>query len=495
MKIILGTKQKIKIFLIASTILLVFFFQPLVLVAANEENTPDMFSKISNGIVKIVTSCTDENGNFYYVTGGSGFIVGTNNSEQYILTDYHLVNPSEHDYEQIRRGVGLPVSAKLTPQISLYFDGGITINATVVAASKEMGYSLLKADTELTQFTAVSLGTTASVSRKDELYLIGYFGEYSLLGQDTLPAPVLEYSNHTVTSIERETCLLTIDGYPSSENTGAPLISESGAVVGMITYKPETDSTQVIPAESLIAMLETLNITYYDTNPANDYNIADSATIEAFEQLLSECQQDVILNASNYSKSSLKKYKAAIEEALELTAKDNITKDDYLNCIDKLKKAKSKLKPHNFVYQIIQLILAIIIFALLVLNYKQRQKEHKMLSSLHPETRVKKKKRKQLAALIRIDTNEVIWITKKGLRIGKNKKEVDYCIYHEPTVSRYHAAILYEHERFFIIDNYSTNKTGINHSYIEPDKLYELFDEDTISIANINFTFRYMPDN
>lgn len=470
----------------------VFFslWRPVLTFAKETPEIPQEVEEASKNVVEVITSCVDDSGNTYYVHSGNGFVIGTDESEKYILTDYKLVTPSEEDYKQIRYGVGLSNEAILTTKIFLYFPSDITIEATITTASEQVGYALLKPSTPIGNIGSMALGTTSNISRKQQLFLVGYSGEFSLLGKDSITASDLETTECNVTAIERDPISLQIDGYFSAGKTGSPLMDSQGIVVGMVTYS-EHDSLQVIPVEVLKNPLETLGITYSNTDPGSNYNIADKDIIEEFHNLLLTCQQDVTENSSRYSKGSLKKYKTAIQQAMEISKKENATRDEYEECIEALNKARRRLKPYNFTYYIIEFILLLLILFFLQLNIRQTLKGKKMKASLEPDIeKNRKQKHKQLAALIRLDTNEVIWLTKKGLRIGKNQKEVDYCIYNNPSVSRYHAAIIYKNEKFYIIDNHSTNKTCINNCYIEPEKACELFDEDSISIADIKFTFR-----
>lgn len=214
---------------------------------------------------------------------------------------------------------------------------------------------------------------------------------------------------------------------------------------------------EVLPADTIRELLKALNITYKTNDPTGSYNVADAEIKQELSDLLPECQKDVTLHASEYSNKTLANYKAAINTAMEIIASPDSTKDNYQECIDALKTARKKLKPHNFTQRIIQLVLLAVLLA---------------------------------AALIRTDTNEVMWLEKKELRIGSDSKKVDYCIKDNPAISRYHAAIVYKDSQFYIIDNNSTIRTFVNHSPVEPHSAVVLQDEDSISLANVSFPLR-----
>jgi FOG: FHA domain len=72
--------------------------------------------------------------------------------------------------------------------------------------------------------------------------------------------------------------------------------------------------------------------------------------------------------------------------------------------------------------------------------------------------------------------------------VGKLKKNVDYCLENE-AVSRYHAKIFQEEEKYYITDLNSRNGTFINEQVLMPYQQKELQFGDEIIFANIKYTF------
>jgi hypothetical protein len=70
--------------------------------------------------------------------------------------------------------------------------------------------------------------------------------------------------------------------------------------------------------------------------------------------------------------------------------------------------------------------------------------------------------------------------------IGKLRKNVDYCI-EKDVVSRYHAKITMEEERFYITDLNSTNGTFVNETMLQTYEKVEIRHGDTIALANLRF--------
>jgi pSer/pThr/pTyr-binding forkhead associated (FHA) protein len=85
------------------------------------------------------------------------------------------------------------------------------------------------------------------------------------------------------------------------------------------------------------------------------------------------------------------------------------------------------------------------------------------------------------------DTNyQSIPITDFPFFIGKLKKNVDYCL-KEDVVSRYHAKLLKEGDRYFLMDMNSTNGTYINGEALKTYEKKEIKQGDEISFANIKY--------
>lgn len=73
--------------------------------------------------------------------------------------------------------------------------------------------------------------------------------------------------------------------------------------------------------------------------------------------------------------------------------------------------------------------------------------------------------------------------------IGKLRKNVDFCL-EKSVVSRYHAKLTREEDRYYITDLNSTNGTFVNESPLSSYEKKELMQGDRITLANLSFEFR-----
>ena len=94
--------------------------------------------------------------------------------------------------------------------------------------------------------------------------------------------------------------------------------------------------------------------------------------------------------------------------------------------------------------------------------------------------------------IIRLSNGEQVRIHKPAFRVGKEKSYVDYFVTNNSAVSRIHADIITRNDRFFIVDNNSTNGTYINGLILEEKKETEIFDGDELKLANEKFEFHTM---
>lgn len=90
--------------------------------------------------------------------------------------------------------------------------------------------------------------------------------------------------------------------------------------------------------------------------------------------------------------------------------------------------------------------------------------------------------------LIRQKGEEQIEINRTVFRLGKENGKVDYVIDNN-VISRIHAEIVTEGDRYYLIDKKSTNKTFLNGIALQPEEKKELFDGDTVVLANEAFEF------
>ena len=93
------------------------------------------------------------------------------------------------------------------------------------------------------------------------------------------------------------------------------------------------------------------------------------------------------------------------------------------------------------------------------------------------------------AYLIKKNSFDRIDVNKPVFRIGKERSYADYSVMNNNAVSRLHADIINKNGVYFIKDNNSTNGTFVNGVRIQSNIEVEIFDGNTITLANEEFDF------
>lgn len=461
--------------------------------AASSDSAPEKVTEAESGVVHLLLSCTTPAGDTYYIRQGTGFVGGTNDGKQYILTTDSVVTATKQELSQIRKWAGLSKETSLTTEVLILTEPDVLLPATVASVGSDVPYALLTCEQTLTQASALPYELDENITRSQNAYLYGYDADGSLLGMTTPPDTAAVLRSGTITEVTSSPFSFSCDLDAGSGCAGAPLLNEDGYVLGM--FYENGDTLDVLPGSTLMELLDTLNISYKTSATANNYNVADDALKAELASLLTECQNDVTEHADEYSSKSLSNYKTAISTAMQTIADSSSSKDQYQSALDSLQSAKNKLKPKNFTLRIIELVLLGFLAFLALMNLKQYVTSRSLFLTLHPERRknnLSLNDDEKAAVLVRSNTNEMIRLTKNELRIGCDDKKVDYTITGNPAISRYHAAIIRKGNDFYLLDNHSTNHTRVNNIFLSPDKPCKLNDSDFILLADEPFVFRFL---
>ena len=153
---------------------------------------------------------------------GSGFVIGSNGSSSYILTNYHVID-----------GVS---------DIKVFFSDGKSYDATLVGGEKENDIAVLKIDVGNLQ--TVTLGDSDQLNVGEDVYAIGNpLGEltYSLTDGliSALDRLITTGSGNDSTTMN----MLQTNCAINPGNSGGPLFNSYGEVIGITTAKYSTSSS------------------------------------------------------------------------------------------------------------------------------------------------------------------------------------------------------------------------------------------------------------
>lgn len=188
----------------------------------DEQNTIDVFSKASVGVVHIKARQQEstEFGTERHSQGtGSGFIV---DEEGHVLTNYHVVGSAN--------------------RIEVYLPDGSMAVAQVVGTAPTLDLALLRV--ELTGSDGVGplpLGDSDAVAAGQKVIAVGH----PLALHNTLTVGVVSAVHRSLTSgpLELEGALLQTDAAINPGSSGGPLLDSSGEVIGIATARnPEAQN-------------------------------------------------------------------------------------------------------------------------------------------------------------------------------------------------------------------------------------------------------------
>ena len=89
----------------------------------------------------------------------------------------------------------------------------------------------------------------------------------------------------------------------------------------------------------------------------------------------------------------------------------------------------------------------------------------------------------------RILTEEKVAIKKPEFKIGKERVKTDFTITSNSAISREHLTVITHNERYFVIDQNTTNGTFVDGVEITPYTEVEIFPETHLRLADEEFVF------
>ena len=158
---------------------------------------------------------------------GSGFVISSNATESYILTNYHVIN-----------GVS---------DITVFFADGKSYDATLVGGEEENDIAVLQIDQG--NLRPVVLGDSDAISVGENVYAIGNpLGELTF----TFTGGYVSAKDRSVTMSDGTVMnMIQTDTAINSGNSGGPLFDKYGQVVGIVSAKLSSSSNSKASVEGL----------------------------------------------------------------------------------------------------------------------------------------------------------------------------------------------------------------------------------------------------
>lgn len=161
-----------------------------------------------------------------YLGRGSGFVIGVEEPIQYVVTNWHVVNPAEYGENEVR--------------IYLWFSADDFIPVGVFHSLGASDIAILRIDPAqlLFGYDPIPLTTMDTVSTGDEVYALGY-PTGSISDVTTFFHTDVTVNKGIISKITsfQGTGVYQTDAVINPGNSGGPLINDQGHIIGINTFK------------------------------------------------------------------------------------------------------------------------------------------------------------------------------------------------------------------------------------------------------------------
>lgn len=234
---------------------------------AQAKSNTDTLAQAKKGVVQIYFwAC---NSRYYGAWSGSGFAVGTAGKESNIfVTNWHVVTqddipiPMEEHIWILQEGCTIDSNGKPDPAKSISCE-------LLKTTSGYPDYAILRATEPVSGYEPLPLIPSDQVPDGSNVYALGYPGDISAVstshyGIDDITVTNGIVSQHMELNFAGNTKALLHTAQIAHGNSGGPLITEGGAVVGLNTYGTSEDGERYYAVDICYVMdaLDSLNISY-----------------------------------------------------------------------------------------------------------------------------------------------------------------------------------------------------------------------------------------
>ena len=158
---------------------------------------------------------------------GSGFVISSNATSSYIVTNYHVINNVQ--------------------DIKVFFSNGDSYDATLVGGEEDNDIAVLRI--EVGNLQTVTLGDSDALNVGENVYAIGNpLGELTF----TFTGGYVSAKDRSVTMSDGTVMnMLQTDTAINNGNSGGPLFNEYGQVIGIVSAKLSSSSSSEASVEGL----------------------------------------------------------------------------------------------------------------------------------------------------------------------------------------------------------------------------------------------------
>lgn len=518
-------------------------------VCAQEDNSEQVREA---GMLQLVVMYSDDENEMIPIQGGSGFLIGDEESgAQYVITDSEVVAVTEDTEKQIRERFDLSEDDRVSLSTQAVVSRDVMVDLQVVAKSEEMGFYVLKLSQPLFDRKPFVLCDDSMVGTAG--LSVATYGYPSALSLDTEPIfyvkeDMVESQGSIIGDDKLDNIAYICHNIEMTLGAlGGPIVNENGEVIGINQNKQTQDGYYALQITEMLSILDALGIPYVTTSQlaAQQQAILDAMVHK--EELQEVINRVEAMDSSLYYKKAWTVVETAMEAAAAVNDNEEATQEEVDVACTELATAIDNLEEKPPMWVVICIVVGVLVIVIAIVSIvlyvtRERRKQRKQekqaeftVSQAAPvfeERGVQRPDYREIvkqsevsesrgmytsglsgeivgnieqgttvlsqdgmekamqAYLVRLRTGEEIVINSAEYVLGKEPSQTDYHIKGNPAISRVHAVIMNQGMEYSIADKNATNGTFVNGVKVAPYQKTTLQNGDKIKLADEEFEFK-----
>lgn len=457
-------------------------------------------NEAKNGVVQVRVTYTDDENRIVNLWSGTGFLVNDNT----VLTCNHVVAANEEDMAYlVERYQKTVAEIQSRMKIAITVSRDVTIDATVVNSSEEMDFAILRLSTSLQGKTPLAIRSSATVEQTEQVYAIGFpavsieaqsFNTYTSDDATITEGVVSKNGPYFGSNIHYLQTSCDLD----NGNSGGPMVDENGNVIGVCAGSIPGAVAEYYYAICIDQVTEILTALGIPFTAAESVPVTPSTPVEPEPDVPEETDPVVPTTAPVLP---------------EIHVPQDIITDE------------PEPEPNNLPMILIIAAIAVAVIVVVVVVVVAGGKKKKPVAPVVPVAPVPPVTPRNSfepapttpiqgvgettvlnagtagettvlshnvngGTLLRKRTGEVINVNAENFVIGREPKDVNYCISDNTAVSRVHAKLIVRNGVTYLTSMTDKNGTFVNNTKVLRNQEVALKSGDRITLANEDLEYR-----